>query len=111
MEIIEDSPYKFLNTQPPKNIQSLQKLKEDSEIHSTFKEVYKQFLIQFTDKSEERTILKQMTSKALYQEIDEYLRESVELNSGTLIVENEDTNLFEISIESAKFRCGLHCDA
>jgi len=60
LEIIEDSPYKFLSTTPPKNFASMKELNEGSDIHSTFKEVYRQFLLELTTPT--RPLLKEMTS-------------------------------------------------
>ena len=115
--MIEDSPYKFMSFELPKNIESMTKIKEGTEVYTSFKEVYRQFLNQLTHKvpqeevEEERVILKQMASLPLYTELDEYLSESIELNNGKLSLINEETDIFEIYVESAKFQCGLSSDS
>ena len=44
IEVIEDSPYKFLNMAPPTKLAEFKPLNPKNETYKSFKEVYGQFL-------------------------------------------------------------------
>jgi hypothetical protein len=43
LELIEDSPYKFLNYQEPKKLSEMKKIQNNA-LNATFRSVYQQFL-------------------------------------------------------------------
>lgn len=57
-------------------------VKEGSGIHSTFREVYRQFLLELTKPT--RPLLKDMTSQSLSTELEDYLSDNIELNGASL---------------------------
>jgi hypothetical protein len=60
LEIAEDSPYRFLNHAPPKEFPTFKLLDPKTEVFSSFKQVYLQFLNQMASgsKEEDSSILK-----------------------------------------------------
>jgi hypothetical protein len=56
--------------------------------------------------------MKQMSETNLYNEINEFMNESIKLNEATIRVENTHLKEEEVQIyiEEVKFQCGLHID-
>ncbi len=54
--------------------------------------------------------LKEIMEHRLYSEMHEYLTEQIQLNEASLIVENQDTEIFDIHVRQYYFTSGLHVD-
>lgn len=61
---------------------------------------------------QDMSIMKQMSETNLYNEINEFMNESIKLNEATIRVENTHLKEEEVQIyiEEVKFQCGLHID-
>ncbi|TNV85267.1 hypothetical protein FGO68_gene3933 [Halteria grandinella] len=91
-------------------------MNKDTELSHSFKEVYRQFLHVIAqspteEDSDQYDMLKNLTSQALYSELSEYLKDTIELNNVKLsVVEDQEPEIFEIYAQEVKFRCGFHID-
>ncbi|CDW76596.1 UNKNOWN [Stylonychia lemnae] len=106
LEIIEDSPYKFNQTKVPPEFEDAKQI--HPEILDWFRKGY-EFFLQYSSE-QNHDMLKQMLEPSLQSEVQEFLNENIKLNEAQLIVENIETDVFDIRVVAQYFQSGYHID-
>jgi len=107
-EMIEESPYKFMNFKEPSNFKELKKFNNKA-FNETFRMIYQHFL-QVLASPDDSTLLQQMCLPQLYTDLQDFRSDILDLNDAELRVENVDTNQFDIYASEITFVAGRHID-